>query len=171
VAATAVLALIAAETQALLRPDTISVVAYLGIWITTATLSLVLTAPHMYARSRRIHHGMSDEMIEMAVEQFLPALGAGFLTTVVVFRYAQGSAWMLPGIWQLIVSLGVFSSCRFLPRLMPIAGAWYMFTGLVCIGLGSRALSPWAMGVPFAVGQGLVAAVLRFSKEKGEYAN
>ena len=57
---------------------------------------------------------------------------------------------MLPGIWQIIFSLGVFSSCRFLPRPMVAAGVWYLLTGLICLSLGdTRALSPWAMGIPF----------------------
>jgi hypothetical protein len=68
---------------------------------------------------------------------------------------------MLPGLWQVIFSLGVFASCRFLPRPVAAAGAWYLLTGLFCLSLGdARALSPWAMGVPYAVGQLLVAGIL-----------
>jgi predicted benzoate:H+ symporter BenE len=68
---------------------------------------------------------------------------------------------MLPGIWQVIFSLGVFSSCRFLPRPIVTVGGWYLMTGLACIALAdSRALSPWAMGVPYSVGQALVAGIL-----------
>jgi hypothetical protein len=71
---------------------------------------------------------------------------------------------MLPGIWQIVFSLGVFSSCRFLPRRMVIAGAWYLTTGLICIGCGNaRALSPWAMGIPYGAGQLLVAGILFFN--------
>ena len=68
---------------------------------------------------------------------------------------------MLPGLWQVIFSLGVFSSCRFLPRPMVAAGAWYLLTGLVGIALGDgRAFSPWAMGIPYGAGQLLVAGIL-----------
>jgi len=53
---------------------------------------------------------------------------------------------MIPGMWQVIFSLGVFSSCRFLPRPVAVVGAWYLLTGLTCISLAdNRALSPWAM--------------------------
>ena len=101
------------------------------------------------ARTRRIHSGMADEMIRMAVEQFLPSAAAGGLLTMVLVRFVPGALWMLPGMWQVIFSLGVFSSCRFLPRPMIAAGLWYLLTGLGCIALGdSRALSPGAMGVP-----------------------
>jgi hypothetical protein len=43
-------------------------------------------------------------------------------------------------------------------------GVWYLAAGLTClpVGDGERAFSPWAMGVPFGIGQLLVAAVLQF---------
>ena len=87
----------------------------------------------------------------------------GALLTIVFARYVPAALWMLPGIWQVVFSLGVFSSCRFLSRPMPVAGAWYLLTGLICISLAdNRALSPWAMGVPYGAGQMLVAAILLF---------
>jgi hypothetical protein len=82
----------------------------------------------------------------------------------VIVRYVPEARWIIPGLWQLISSLGVFSSCRFLPRPMVAAGAWYMLTGLICISLGdARALSPWTMGISFGMGQLLVAAILLFT--------
>jgi hypothetical protein len=161
-AATGVFALVAALVQRVWVADPVHhISAYLSVWIATAVLSAGLTGVQMYTRSRRIHSALSDEMIGMAVEQFLPAVGAGLLLTVVIVRYAPPVAWMLPGLWQVIFSLGIFSSCRFLPRPMIAAGVWYLLTGLGCIALaGDGALSPWAMGVPFGAGQTLVAAIL-----------
>ncbi len=105
-------------------------------------------------RTRRMHSGMADEMIRMAVEQFLPSAGAGALLTIVLVGFVPAALWMLPGLWQIIFSLGVFSSCRFLPRPMAAAGAWYLLTGLTCIALATvSALSPWTMGISYGVGQ------------------
>jgi hypothetical protein len=167
--ATAVLAIAAAGAQTALVPDPVNhMEAYLGIWLSTAAVSAGLAGAQMYTRSRRIHSEMSDEMMMMAVEQFLPSVGASLLVTMVLLRYVPAALWMLPGMWQLIFSLGVFSSCRFLPRPMLVAGVWYLFTALACIALGdSRALSPWAMGIPYAVGQLLVAAILFFAGPEG----
>ena len=115
----------------------------------------------MYRRSRRMHSGLSGHMIRMAVEQFLPAVGAGVLITIVLARVVPTVSWMLPGMWQLIFSLGIFSSCRFLPRPMLLAGMWYLSVGLACLSLGdSQALAPWTMGVGFGAGQLFVAAIL-----------
>lgn len=169
VAGTAALAIVAAAIQSALLPDPANHVSrYLIIWLTTASLGASLAGAQMYTRSRRIHSGMSDEMIQMAVEQFLPSVGASLLITFVLYRYVPSGLWILPGIWQIIFGLGVFASCRFLPRPMLAAGAWYLLTGLVCIALGdSRAFSPWAMGIPFAVGQSLVAGILFLTVQEG----
>jgi hypothetical protein len=167
-AGTGVLAIVAAGAQALWLPDPANhISAYLSIWIWTAVLSAGLIGTEMYARTRRIHSGMADEMIRMAVEQFLPAAGAGVLLTVVLVRNVPGALWMLPGIWQVVYSLGVFSSLRFLPRAVVAVGVWYLLTGLVLIALAdSRALSPWAMGIPYGAGQLLVAGILLFTNRE-----
>jgi hypothetical protein len=170
-AGTGVLAILAAAAQALwIRDPANHIASYLTIWISTAVVSAALIGAQMHIRTRRIHSGLADEMIRMAVEQFLPSAGAGALLTFVLARYVTESYWILPGLWQIIFSLGVFSSCRFLPRAMPAAGVWYLLTGLVCIATGdSRALSPWAMGIPFGVGQLLVAGVVLFrAQESGD---
>jgi hypothetical protein len=138
--------------------------AYLAIWITTAAVSFVIISVETVMRARRMHSGLAAEMIRSALEQFLPAIVAGLLVTVVIARSASQSLWMLPGLWQVIFSLGVFASCRFLPRPLFGVGVWYLAAGLSCLALGApeRALSPWAMSIPFGVGQLLVGAVLQF---------
>ncbi len=164
-AVTGIFSVAAAAGQALWVPDPLHhVTSYLSIWILTAVASAVLIGFQTVTRAERMHSGIANEMIYMAVEQFLPAAGAGALITLVLLESASSALWMLPGLWQLIFSLGVFSSCRFLPRVMVAAGAWYLFTGLVCIALGdSRALSPWTMGVSYGAGQFLAAGILFFT--------
>jgi hypothetical protein len=172
-AGTAAFAVIAAGLQSFwVSAPAYHIAAYLSIWIWTAFLSAGLIAAQMHTRTRRIHSGLADEMIRMAVEQFLPSAVAGFFLTIVLVRFVPSAQWMLPGLWQIIFSLGVFSSCRFLPRPMLAAGAWYLLTGLMCITLGgARALSPWAMGIPFGAGQLLVAGILLFTAGEAENEN
>jgi fumarate reductase subunit D len=163
VAATGVLAVVAAGIQALWLPDPASqVLAYLGLWVATAAISVVLIGIEMVARTRRIHTGLADEMIHAATEQFMPAGVAGVLLTVVLFRFAPQSLWMLPGLWQIVFSLGIFASCRSLPRPMFAAGVWYLAAGLASLAFASdaQAFSPYAMAVPFGVGQLFIAIVL-----------
>jgi hypothetical protein len=141
---------------------------YLGIWVTTATLALLIISLETITRTLRVHSGLAKEMIHSAAEQFLPAILAGLLLTIVLVRNAPQSLWMLPGLWQVVYSLGVFSSCKFLPRPMIAVGIWYLATGLMylAVGGGEWALSPWAMGVPYGVGQVLVAVVLQLNYQE-----
>jgi len=168
-AGTAGFAVLAAIAQSFwVRNPANQIGTYLGIWIWTAAVSAALIGIQMHTRSRRIHSGLADEMIRTAVEQFLPSAIAGALLTIILVRWVPHALWMVPGMWQIIFSLGVFSSCRFLPRPMIAAGAWYLLTGLVCIALGgTRALSPWAMGIPYGVGQLLVATILLLNSKDG----
>jgi hypothetical protein len=171
-ATTAVFAIVAAAVQARWAPNAAEhIAAYLSIWISTAVISAGLAGVQVYRRSQRVHSGMSNEMIRMAVEQFMPAAAAGLLITIVVLRAVPGTAWILPGLWQMIFGLGVFSSCRFLPRPMVAAGVWYLLTSLISMSFGDgRAFSPWVMGIAFGVGQMLVAGILLESARKGEHA-
>jgi hypothetical protein len=161
-ASTAVLAVAAAFAQMRFVPHPARhPIDYLAVWLSTAILSGALIAIQTGTRTRRMHSGMANEMILQAVEQFLPAAAAGALLTCVLVRHAPEAVWMLPGLWQIVFALGVFASCRFLPRPMMAAGAWYLLTGLISIGRGDeRAMNPWTMGLAFGVGQLLVAAIL-----------
>jgi hypothetical protein len=162
---------IAAAVQGWAVPDAAHhLTGYLAVWVSTAIVASALTSVEVYRRSERVHSGMSDEMIRMAVEQFLPSAAAGLLITIVVLRGVPAVDWMVPGLWQVIFSLGIFASCRFLPRPMVAAGVWYLLTGLILIAFGdARAFSPWAMGIPFGTGQLLVAGILLWSGRRGEH--
>lgn len=165
-AGTAVCAIAAAAAQQFWLPmPGKHVTGYLALWVSTALIAALLTGVQMHTRARRMHSALSPEMIRMAVEQFLPCIVTGLLVTAVLVGTAPNAAWLLPALWQIIYSLGIFSSCRFLPRRMLAAGGWYLVTGLACLATGdSRALSPLAMGIPFGVGQLLIAGVLLFSE-------
>ena len=138
---------------------------FFAIWAATAGVSAGLIWIEMRARSRRHHSGLADAMVFQAVEQFLPAGAAGALLAAMLWQFAPETLWMLPGLWQLLVSLGVFASVRSLPRTVAIAGAWYFVAGFAVLLLASQshALSPWTMGLPFVIGQVLMAAMLHFA--------
>jgi hypothetical protein len=171
VAATGFVAVAAAVIQALWLPNPAGdLFAYVAIWVATAAISVLLIGIEMVARSRRIHSGLADAMIHAATEQFIPAGVAGALLTFVLFRFAAESLWMLPGLWQIIFSLGIFASCRSLPRPMFGAGVWYLATGLATLAFahGAHAYSPWAMAAPYGIGQLFIAAVLYWSVGEGD---
>jgi hypothetical protein len=168
IAASGILALLVAAIQSGINKDSRDFFAFFLVWATTALIAVGLTATEMIRRTRRVHTGLANEMIQAAVEQFLPALVVGLLLTAVLVWAAPQELWMLPGLWQLLFSLGVFASCRFLPRQTFAVGIWYLLAGLTCLALqsGPKTFSPWSMGIPFGVGQLLVAAVLHYGFEK-----
>ena len=166
VAATGGLALATAIVQFLWLDDpSAHPLTFFAGWSVAALVSGGLIWTEMQARSRRHHSGLADVMIHHAVEQFLPAGVAGVLLAVMLLKFAPEALWMLPGLWQVLVSLGVFASVRSLPRTVAFAGAWYFVAGFGCLLLASQShtLSPWTMGLPFVIGQLLMAAILHFA--------
>ena len=99
---------------------------FLGVWISTAAVALLLSALETIFRVRRVHSGLALEMIQAAAEQFLPSIVVGLLLTVVLLRIAPQDSWMLPGLWEAARQLGdaaLAESIRVallaLPRLDP----------------------------------------------------
>lgn len=134
----------------------------LGWWIFAAVLSAIIIGIEMFALSRRHHGGLAGSMISNAVQTFFPIGAAGAVIGLVILMNKPGLAWMLPGLWQILIAIGIFSSLKFLPKPIAIAGAWYFLAGTIVLLLGSQnlPLTPLSMGVPFAVGQALMALIL-----------
>jgi hypothetical protein len=169
IAATGGVALLTAILQYLWLDDpTGHPLAFLFGWAFAAAVSALMIWIEMQARSRRHHSGLADAMIRQAVEHFLPSGIAGVLLAVVLWKFAPETLWTLPGLWQVLVSLGVFASVRSLPRSVALAGGWYFVAGFVVLVLASQShsLSPWTMGLPFVIGQWLMAAILYFASEE-----
>ena len=163
--ATALLAVLAGVVQALWISDPAShPQVYVVLWLATAVVCAALIATQAVTRANRFHSGMADEMLRLAIAQFLPAAIAGAVLPFVLLRAPRDVFWMLPGLWQIIFSLGVFASCRCLPRRMLFIGAWFLLTGLGCIALGdARALAPATMAGAYGIGMAAVAAIHYFS--------
>jgi hypothetical protein len=168
IASSGVLAIMVAALQAHFWKNNTDFGSFLFVWACTAAVTIMMAVSEMVSRARRAHSDLANEMIYTAVEQFLPVMIASILLTVVLTRTATREEWMLPGLWQLMFSIGVFGSCRFLPRQMGVVGVWYLVCGLTCLVVesGLRTFSPWTMGIPFGIGQLLVAAVLHFCLER-----
>jgi hypothetical protein len=166
VAATGGLALLTTLVQFLwLEDPTGHPLVFFSGWAAAALVSGAMIWVEMQARSRRHHSGLADAMVHQAVEQFLPAGVAGASLAVMLWKFAPETLWMLPGLWQVFVSLGIFASVRSLPRTVAFGGAWYIVTGFATLLLASQShtLSPWTMGLPFVIGQLLMAAILHFA--------
>jgi hypothetical protein len=148
--------------------------AYLVLWLGAAAVNVAVVGFEIWSRAGAAAMAVTRQTTVFAVEQFVPSLVAGGLITLVIARRASEAVWMLPGVWAVLFSLGIFASCRLLPRAIYVAGAWYLICGVLALawGQGSAALSPWIMGIIFGGGQLLTAVLLHITLEgPGERAD
>lgn len=161
---TGLFALATATVQSLL-PVAGTPLLYLAEWMGTAVVCGAVVRIEMQGRSKRLHSGLADTMIHQAIEQFLPATAASAFMPLLLLQFVPESSWMMPGLWQIFVSLGIYASLHNLPRAMFYTGAFYLVSGFTCLLYASQThvLSPWLMGLPFLIGQTLMAAILYFA--------
>lgn len=165
-ATSGVLALAVAALQSVL-PGAAEPLAYFTGWVLTALVAVALIGAEMLRRAQRHHAGLADQMIREAVLNFVPAGVAGAALLAFFARFAPEQLWLVPGLWLILVSLGIFAAARSLPRAIALAGAWYLLAGFTVLlfAAGDQSLSPWHMGLPFALGQLLVAAIVHRASE------
>ena len=136
-AATGAVALLTAILQFWLLDDpTSEPLGFFFGWFVAAGLSGAMIWIEMRARSRRHHSGLADAMIHQAVEQFLPAGVAGILLAVVMWKFAAETLWLLPGLWQILVSLGIFALCPLTAAQRRVRGRLVLHLGLCRGGAG-----------------------------------
>ena len=166
---TGLLAFSAAAVQPLLVPDPLANVHhYLQLWIGVAALSLICVAIELAVRYVKTDSPLQREQTLLAAQQFVPCLVAGAGLTWAVVQFSPAAAHLLPGLWAIVFSLGIFSSCRQLPQPAVVVAVHYLVAGVACLALAreDQALSPWAMAGTFGAGQLITAAVLYLTLER-----
>jgi len=162
------MAFVACAVQGIWLDDDVN--SCLILWTSAAAASVAIVALEMIIRCRRSASTLERDMTIGAAEQFIPILGAGALVTLVMWQFAFKELWLLPGLWAIMFSMGIFASRRMLPGAVILVGAHYLLAGLLCIAFaqdGTRTFFPaWTMAVTFGAGQFLAAGVLYWSLER-----
>ena len=170
VAFSGLIACTAATLQLALLPAPLDRPAeYLALWVGAALLSMAVVAVVLYLHCRQAPSTtLTRSNTQLAVGQFLPPIVAGGLLTFALFSSAPQALWMLPGLWSVLFSLGVFASYRLLPRATFWVAVYYLAAGIACLVLAQDewALSPLAMALPFGLGQFLAAGILYWTLER-----
>lgn len=169
IATSGLVAVGAGALQPLLTPDpAVDFRTWLTLWVGAAVLSVVLCASEMAARFRRTTSRLERERIRRAVALFLPAVVTGGLLTFILADYAPESRALLPGLWAILMGLGIFASLPMLPRPVIYVALFYIGAGLLTLALAreAHAFSPLAMGLTFGTGQLSAATVLYFTLER-----
>lgn len=165
----ALLAIVAAVFQPVLVPDPVRhIQAYVLLWGGVAILSLIVTAIEMTGRYRRSSSQVQQNITRNVAEQFVPCLIAGAALTFVLVRFAAQASWLLPGLWAILFSMGIFSLRRLLPGAVVWVARYYLAMGLLVLTQANpgSVLAPWVMGVTFALGQSALAVILYWTLER-----
>lgn len=164
-------AIAAATFQALWLPKPAEYVDfYLFIWMSAGLICIGAAALVIYDRCRQSGSAVQRELAMHAIEQLMPSLVAGGLLTIVITEFNLQATTLLPGLWAILLGLGIFASRRLLPRATALVGGYYLMAGLIilCEFRGVSAFSPWVMGITFSGGQFLAAGVLWWTLERTE---
>jgi hypothetical protein len=165
----AAVAVVTALAQYLLiRDPAHHILAYLCLWLGAAALCITVIGARIFIRYWRDDSSLERELTVLAAEGFIPCIAVGGLLTFVLAKVAWSTLWILPGLWTILFGLGLLSSRRILPRPIAAIGMFYLTCGLLSIVHAQLVapFSPWAMGIPFAIGQTAAAAVLYFNLER-----
>ncbi|WP_052031739.1 hypothetical protein [Novipirellula maiorica] len=155
-AASGVIALLAAAIQMrLITSSPTPLESYLLLWIGVAAVSLLIVIADMTVRYYRDPTARARRMTLEVLSRLAPAIVVGAALTLIVFVTAPEVAWMLPGLWSVLLGLGIFAASSLLPRSLSQIAIWYIGCGLGVLMLshGDVALSPLTMAIPFGGGQ------------------
>jgi len=164
-----VVAIVAAITQSIWIPDAVHhVQAYLELWFSAGGISLIVVACGMTIRYRRSDSPLDRQLALSAAQQFLPCLIVGGLVTYVLGEVAWQTMWIIPGLWAIFFGLGIVASRPLLPAGTIFVAAFYLICGIISIEWAqvNQPFSPWAMAIPFGVGQAMAAGILYWKLER-----
>jgi len=137
-------------------------------WSGVAGIALVVSLSGIAVNYWKTDDASNRRRTQRVVGQFIPGLSAGLLLTITL--YSRETTWVpiLPGVWTIFFSLGIFSARPYLPGAMGWLALGFLVAGCVLLLLApdGRSLSPWGMGLVFGVGQIASALILYWDLER-----
>ncbi|MBN8845497.1 MAG: hypothetical protein J0H88_19840 [Sphingomonadales bacterium] len=139
--------------------------ASLLAWIILALVCALMIGTEAIVRARAVHRAMADRLINSTLQRFLPVGLAGAIVGFVILLQFPEQVRLLPGLWQLLMAVGICAALGNLPAAMRWPAAFYFVAGTISLAVSGDALidTAWLMGLPFGIGQFLVAATLYVS--------
>jgi len=104
-----------------------SSVRWLAIWMAEAGLAFLIGIAATARKSARARMPLLAGPSRRFLAGFVPAMAAGVLLTLVLFRAGMFS--FLPGMWLLLYGTGVVSGGAASVRIVPLMGACFMAAG------------------------------------------
>ncbi len=141
---------------------------FVWFWVAVAGFAGSICAADLALRYRVETNRSERRKTLHVVGQFVPAVVVGAVVTQVLMTFDQPVPQLLPGLWAMFYSLGIFASRSSLPRAVGWVAAFYLLAGLQMLSVADHAVvpSPWGMGITFAVGQSALALVLHMNLKR-----
>lgn len=156
-----------AAVQSSIR-NKISDKAFIIQWLIVAGINVSIISMEILMDYFKKNSYFKKRQMIIVFLQFIPSLTAGLLVAVIFLKYQISSLNLLPGIWAILFSMGIFSMRPYLARFTGYIGLFYMIAGccLIYIAPENMSLSPWSMGFTFGTGHIFAAYVLYLDIER-----
>ncbi len=163
IACTAAIALVAAFLgDAWMGPMHVGDRVFVGYWMAVAMLNAAIITIDLGMRYWTTDSELQRGRTRIAIYQFAPCLWVGGFATLCLLPTQEQPSSLLPGIWCILISLGIFATLNNAPRAMVFPAAFYAIVGGLflrfeewTVGLGA-----WSMGLAFGIGQLWTAWIL-----------
>lgn len=141
---------------------------FVRYWLMVAAVNLMLVTTDIVVDYLPRLSRPQQCVARTVVAQFIPSLCGAALAAWACTRV--GATALLPGLWCVMFSHGIFASRPYLPRGVGWVGLFYMASGagLLALAAWGGTPQPWWMGAPFGVGQMLLALALYWDLERSD---
>jgi len=164
-----ILALVAAAVQGSIIPNA-TPEKFITYWVVLAFLGGIVAGGGIIYNYFFVYDSKNRKKSRTVVGQLLPSLVAGVLVTLLVAGAGREYIRILPGLWAVLFSLGIFASRPYLPKNVGFVALFYLAAGtyLLMRAADGAPLSPWGMGLTFGIGQIAAGIVLYWDIERKE---
>jgi hypothetical protein len=162
------LAAVSVQPRLLPLDDARGVLAY---WLAVAALGGAVGGSEILYNYLFRDDPFARRRTRKVVGQFVPCLAAGAAVTWGVVRWSEWTIPLLPGLWAVVFSLGIFAARPYLPRAIGWVALYYLAAGLRLLWYvpDSGSLWGWQLGGTFGAGQLAAALVLYWNLERTDH--
>ena len=141
------------------------------LWGLLMAAGFLVIGTEAIVRAHRENGRMAHPMLAAAMRVVVPTGMISAAVPLVVLAYAPDAAWIVPGIWQMLIGLVAFASYPSMPRSIVWPGAWFQGSGAAGLIMAGQhgALTPLLVGVPFAIGH--LGIALSLAEAEGSVGN
>jgi hypothetical protein len=141
--------------------------AFVIYWVGVAIVCGLITGGGLLRQSLAGRNRTDRRHCQTVLGQFIPSLTAGAALTAILSQEPLAIG-LLPGLWAIIFSLGVFAARPFLPRAIGYVALFYFVVGTLMLlwALSGGNPARWGVGLTFGIGHLLTAFVLYWHLER-----